>query len=333
MTIPSTWDVSPFQPEVSIIIVSWNVRDRLIDCLTSVLASSSRISVEVIVVDNHSSDGSVEAVRREFPAVKLVANSVNVGFATANNQAIRVASGRYILLLNPDTLIVGDSLALAVQYMESHPRVGVTGPKLLNPDGTIQFWCARSLPRPLDSFFEYTKLSSLFPKSRLFGRYLLSYWDHRDSRDVDCLSGACLLIRRRTLQDVGSLDEGYPLYAEDTDWCHRVKAAGWRLHYCAEAEVIHIGRQSSLQNRGRATVSAVHGIYRYHRKFNGRLGAVTVWLLLSTASVLKLIAWIALYSTGIAVRQRAMEQIRAYWEICKLLPNVGQARSNGSGQT
>jgi hypothetical protein len=305
---------------VSIIIVSWNVRDCLSNCLKSVFATSSRISVEVFVIDNHSTDGSVEAVRREFPTVRLVENSVNVGFATANNQGIQQSSGEYVLLLNPDTLMLEGSLDRVLQVMESDAKVGVTGPKLLNEDGTIQYWCARALPRPRDSFFEYSKLSALFPRSRLFGRYLMGYWDHRDSREVECLSGACLFIRRRTLEEVGALDEGYPLYTEDTDWCHRVRDAGWKLYYCADAQVIHIGQQSSSQNRGRSTVSAVYGVYRYHRKFNGRWAAVSAWLLLSMTSIFKLIAWSALGVTRIAGRERAAEQVRAYWEVCKLWP-------------
>jgi hypothetical protein len=151
----------------------------------------------------------------------------------------------------------------------------------------------------------------------------MGYWDHCDSREVECLSGACLFIRRSTLEEVGGLDEAYPLYTEDTDWCRRAGDAGWKLYYCADARVIHIGQQSSLQNRGRSTVSAVYGVYRYHRKFNGRLAAVNAWLLLSMTSILKLIAWSALGVTGIIGRARAAEQVRGYWQVCKLRPPLG----------
>ena len=302
---------------VSVIIVNWNVRDCLIRCLRSLFADTGGPPLEVFIVDNNSADGSVEAVHREFPNVTVIVNTENVGFARANNQGCRESTGEYVLLLNPDTVIIEDSLARMVRFMESQPDVGVSGPKLLNADRTIQYTCARALPLPRDALFAYTKLSSLFPRSRFFGRQLMGYWDHKDSRDVECLSGACLFIRRRTLQEVGGLDEGYPLYAEDTDWCYRVKQAGWRLHYYAEAQVTHIGRQSSLQNRGRATLSGVYSLYRYHCKFHGRSAGVRLWLFLWMASILKLSVWTGLYVIGIGPREQSLEQVRTYWEVCR----------------
>ena len=277
---------------VSVIIVNWNVKRLIVECLRSLFSHHADLSMEVTVVDNASADGSVERLRREFPHVRLIENPENVGFARANNQGIREATGRYVLLLNPDTVWIDDSLQRMVRFMDAHDGIGVLGPKLLNTDGkSIQFWGARRLPLPLDTFFEFTKLSALFPRNRLLGRQLLGYWGHADSRDVECVSGSCLFIRRKTIEDVGLLDEGYPLYFEDTDWCHRVKIARWGCYYLAEAQLIHIGQQSSLQNRGPSTIKAVRGVYRYYRKFYGRTTVLWIWLLLSSASLAKVLAW------------------------------------------
>ena len=278
--------------------------------------------MEVFVIDNNSRDDSVDSLRRDFPQIQLIENKENVGFSRANNQGISKASGQYVLLLNPDTFWVDDSLQRMVSFMENRQEIGVVGPKLLNADGkSVQFWCARRLPRPRDTFFEFTKLSYLFPNNRLTGRYLMSYWDHNDSRKVECLSGACLLIRRETLSEVGLLDESYPLYCEDTDWCHRVGLSRWHLHYYAEAQLIHIGQQSSLQNRGLSTVMAVRGLYRYYRKFYGNATALWIWFLICSVSVAKLIVWALIFVIRSNDQRRiARNQVKAYWMICRLLP-------------
>lgn len=308
---------------LSVIIVNWNVRDLLAECLRSLFAHIASPAVEVIVVDNDSHDGSVDLLKNEFPQVTLIENEDNIGFARANNQGIRRALGRYILLLNPDTIWMDDSLTRMVSFMDGHPEVGVAGPRLLNADRkSIQYWGARRLPLPLDTFIEYTKLDRLFPLNQLAGRYLMTDWDHADSREVECLSGACLLIRRETIEEVGLLDEGYPLYFEDTDWCHRVGLTGRQLYYFADAQLVHIGRQSTLQNRGPSTVNAVRGIYRYYRKFHGVPTVLWVWLLIWQASMVKAVAWGVIFLIHCGNRELALKQMRAYWNICRLPPNT-----------
>jgi hypothetical protein len=228
-----------------------------------------------------------------------------------------------VLLLNPDTLWLDNSLERMVEIMEKRPEFGALGPKLLNADGSIQFWGARRLPRPLDTFLEFTKVSYLFPHNAFLARQLIGDWDHQDSREVDCLSGACLLIRRDTLNSVGLLDENYRLYSEDTDWCHRVVLAKRRLYYYAEARIIHIGKQSSFQNRGPATIQGVQSVYRYYRKFYGRTTALWIWALMGLAACVKLCAWSLLFLLrGRKQRQNAREQIAAYWKICRLRPEI-----------
>ena len=309
---------------VSVVIVNWNVRKLVVNCLRSLIARNPSLILDISVIDNNSSDGSGELIRREFPQIKLIQNLENVGFSRANNQGIREAQGQYILLLNPDTLWVDDSLQRMVEYMNSHPEVGVLGPKLLNADAqSIQYWGARRLPRPLDTFFEYSKLSSIFPRNRLFGRHLMGNWNHTDSREVECLSGACMLIRQQTLQEVGLLDENYPLYTEDTDWCYRVHLTNWKMYYFAEARLIHIGQQSSLQNRGKATINAVRGIYRYHRKFYGVAALLMVWFLVWITSIAKIFGWAALFLIRANGRELALKQMKTYWNVCCLLPTAG----------
>jgi GT2 family glycosyltransferase len=311
--------------DLSIVIVSWNVRELLARCLASIQAHRSSLTLEIIVIDNASTDGSPERVRAEFPDVVVMVNAENRGFATANNQAIAVATGRYVLLLNPDTLWVDDSLATLVAFLDAHPRVGAAGPKLLNADATtIQYWGGRRLPKPADTLIEYSKFDRVFPNSALSRRQLIADWDHQDSHEVECLSGACMVVRAETIREVGALDEGYPLYSEDTDWCHRIRRKGWGIHYLAEAKVIHIGQQSSLQNRGPSTVKAVTGVYRYYRKFYGPLTVLRVWAGIWVISVAKLVAWAILRITGRTERRVANDQVRAYWSICWLLPPLSR---------
>jgi len=308
---------------VSVIIVNWNVRDLLANCLSSLFTCNPSLTLDVCVIDNNSIDGSFALIHHKFPHIKLIQNIENIGFSRANNQGIREAQGKYILLLNPDTLWIDDSLQQMVEYMNNHPEVGVLGPKLLNTDvQSIQYWGARRLPRPLDTFFEYSKLSSIFPRSHVFNRQLMGDWDHTDSREVQCLSGACLLIRREALHEVGLLDEGYLLYSEDTDFCHRVYLTDWKMYYFAGARLIHIGQQSSLHNRGSATINAVRGIYRYHRKFHGLGASLFVWLLIWITSIAKIFGWLAIFIVKADDRNLAVKQIQSYWEVCCLPPPV-----------
>lgn len=305
---------------LSIVIVSWNVRALLGQCLASLSSQLGTLSHEVIVVDNDSTDGTDSLVHQEFGDFSFVQNRDNVGFSRANNQGIRQCRGRYILLLNPDTLCVDNSIERLVEFMETHCDVGAVGPKLVNPDGSVQFEGARRLPSPFDTFCEYTRLSALFPNSRWARRHLINDWDHQDSRPVECLSGACIMMRRDVIEEVGELDEGYPFNFEDIDWCHRVGQSHWRLHYLATTAITHIGRQSIMKNRGVAALGAMRGVYRYYAKFYGRGTGLMVWALLWPVSVVKLLLWTAVYLIRPAQRQLAWEQAKTFWTICWLSP-------------
>lgn len=310
------------QPDISIVIVSWNVRHLLLKCLESIWTYAGSIALEVIVVDNDSHDGTPAAVEAIFPHVTVIRNRENAGFSRANNQGIRIARGRLILLLNPDTLWIDESLAKLAAWIDEHPRIGVVAPKLLNGDAsTAQFpEGARRLPTPFDTFCQYTGLSGVLSGALAVKLHLSGERDHRHSREVNCLSGACLLARREVFAEVGDLDEGYPFNAEDIDWCHRISGSRWKLYYLSEARLVHFGRQSILQNRGMAALMAMRGILRYYGKFYGRTTAFTVWAMLWPVSVLKLAAWAGIYVIRPSRRASAGPHVAALSKICALSP-------------
>ncbi len=265
-------------PALSIVIVNWNVRDLLRRCLSSILADSPSRTLEIIVVDNGSSDGSVEMVRAEFPAVHLIANAENRGFPAANNQGIAVARGRYILLLNPDTEIVGDALATLVVFADAHPDVGMVGPQLLYPDGSIQS-SRRRFPTLATGFFESTWLQKYAPR-RLLERYEFLDQPADAVQDVDWLYGAAIMARREAVAQVGPLDEGYFMYSEEMDWCHRFRAAGWRIVYLPTAQVIHHEGKSSEQVVAARHIHFQTSKVRYFCKYHGRVAGEALRLFL-----------------------------------------------------
>jgi N-acetylglucosaminyl-diphospho-decaprenol L-rhamnosyltransferase len=237
--------------DLSIVIVSWNVGELLRRCLLSIEGSLSsgrggRLSTQLIVVDNASSDGSAEMIATEFPQVELVANERNLGFTGANNQGIAISDGRYVLLLNPDTEIVGDALAEMVGYMDDQSQVGALGPKLLHGDGRVQS-SRRRFPGFQTAFLEGTFLQQWFPNSPVLERYYVLDRADDEVQEVDWVVGACLLMRRTALDQVGPLDEMFFMYSEEMDWCYRVKERGWKVVYLPTAQVIHHEGKSSEQ--------------------------------------------------------------------------------------
>ncbi len=286
-----------FSPDLSVIIVSWNVCDLLADCLESVTGSRLQVAgstdqpstfqpvtIEVIVVDNASSDGSAEMVAAEFPRVRLIANTENRGFTGGNNQGIEVARGRYILFLNPDTAVVGDALARMVSYLQAHDEVGVVGPQLRYGDGSLQS-SRRRFPTFVSALFESTPLAWHWPNNPWARWYRMEEGGSRGAeepvrgnggtavREVDWLVGAAFMTRRAVLEQVGGFDEGYFMYSEELDWCRRVKAAGWRLIYLPAAQIIHYEGKSSEQIVAARHIRFHTSKVRYFRKFHGRAAA------------------------------------------------------------
>lgn len=231
--------------DLSVIIVNYNVKYFLEQCLHSVLKASDKANPEIIVVDNNSTDGSVQMVREKFPHVKLITNTVNLGFAKANNQAIRVSGKRYILLLNPDTLIQEDSLDKCLTYMESHPEAGCLGVKMIDGKGNYLPESKRGLPTPWVAFYKISGISSLFPHSRKFGRYHLGFLDRETVNEVDVISGAFMFLRRETLEKTGLLDEDFFMYGEDIDISYRISQAGYKNVYFPLTTIIHYKGEST----------------------------------------------------------------------------------------
>ena len=257
--------------DLSVVVVSWNVRDLLRQCLNSILDIRSPLLVEVIVVDNASTDGSVEMVRAEFPNACLITNTENRGFPAANNQGIAVAQGRHVLLLNSDAEVVGEALATMVAYADTHPDVGVVGPQLLNPDGSVQS-SRRRFPTMTTAFFESTWLEPYAPLRMLERYYVLGQPDDA-TLDVDWVKGAALMARREAIKQVGPMDEGFFMYSEELDWCRRFREAGWRVVYLPTAQVVHHEGKSSEQVVASRHIYFQTSKVRYFRKYYGRVVA------------------------------------------------------------
>jgi GT2 family glycosyltransferase len=236
------------KPVLSIVIVSWNVREDLRECLQSLLRDEgSRLEsgeIEIIVVDNASTDGTAEMVNLEFPRVKLLVNSQNLGYTKANNIGINHSRGKYILLLNPDTVVHQGALQALIDCAESHPEAGIIGAKLLNPDGSVQR-SARSFPDIGAGLFRNTFLGRLFPNNPFVRRYLLADFGYDEVREVDWVSGAAMLVRRDLVERIGGLDERFWAYCEDVDLCWRAWQAGYKVLFCPNAVITHkVGRSS-----------------------------------------------------------------------------------------
>jgi len=257
---------------LSIVTVSWNTRDLLDRCLTTVkqeLDSLSDVESEVFLIDNDSHDGSADMVAKNHPWVRLVRNQSNLGFAKANNQALRETTSDYVLLLNPDTEVLPGAIKTLIEFFETNPNCGVVAPQLLNTDGSVQRSC-RAFPTFIGMLYELLGLSRMFPagseQGKKFREYKMLDWNHDDKREVDQPEGACLMIRRKVLDEVGLLDEGYFMLFEEVDWCYRVKQHGWQIWFEPASQVIHHYGQSIKQVKARMILSSHRGLYRFWRK-------------------------------------------------------------------
>ncbi len=295
-------------PDLSIILVSWNTRELSAQCLAAIPASAEGLTYEVIVVDNASSDGSVEMIKHNFANTRLIANSENIGFARANNQAIAVSRARHIVLLNTDTIPQPGALANMVSFLDAHPDAGIAGAHLLNPNGSFQFGRANFLSLKGET------LQLLGWASRLYGSQFPS---HRalaslDPQPGDWVNGACLMIRREAAEAIGPLDEGYFMYTEETDWCYRAKAAGWAIVYLPTARVIHFGGQSAANQPAAKRNQLYASKVRFFRKHRGALVASTFSLLVWSTSALKMGYWFLISLMNRERRPAAQNNIRAY---------------------
>ena len=256
-------------PDVAIVIVSWNTREILRDCLRSVYENAGTVDFQVIVVDNASTDGSAPMVATDFPRVQLIANTENRGFAAANNQGMALARGRYVLLLNSDTVVLDRAIEKAVAFADTHPEAAVVGCRVLNVDRTLQPTCFM-FPSALNLLLSFTYAYKLFPKSRFWGRELMTYWDRNDIRQVDVVTGCFMLVRQEAIAQVGRMDDSFFMYAEETDWCYRFRAAGWKVMFVPSANIIHLGGASSRQVASKMRLQTSGSILYFLKKHKSR---------------------------------------------------------------
>jgi GT2 family glycosyltransferase len=269
-------NTSAASPDVSILIVSFNTRSVLRECLESIQRESAGLKVEISIVDNHSSDGSPEMIEQEFPHVRLLRSNVNLGFGAANNAALEGCTGRYIVLLNSDAFLCPDALRLAVRHMDANPRAGLGGGRLVGRDFSWQP-SARMFPGILSDLSVMTGLASRYPKSRFFGYFDRTWADQSVASEVDWVPGAFSILRADLLQKIGFFDPAFFLYSEEVDLCRRIKAANYQVWYWPDISVIHIGGESSRQVKSLEMSSAgaqlvlwrMRSTLLYYRKHHG----------------------------------------------------------------
>ena len=254
---------------LSIFIVNRKTKDLLAECLNSLrsesenLSNKLRVNTEIIVVDNNSQDGSCELIKNEYKEVLLIANTENYGFASANNQALAVATGNYLLLLNPDTIVLPDSIVILIESLQNNPNTGIVAPQLLNTDMTIQRSC-RAFPTIKSMLYELTGLTKLNPAK--FGKYKMLDFDHNHAKSVDQPEGACLLTTRKIIDQCGFLDNNFFMLFEEVDWCYRVKQAGFTIWFEPKAKIIHHYGQAIKQVKSKMIFHSHRGFYRFWYK-------------------------------------------------------------------
>jgi N-acetylglucosaminyl-diphospho-decaprenol L-rhamnosyltransferase len=301
-------------PDLSIVIVSWNVHTLLRACLASIQDGKDTLEAETIVVDSASSDGTPEMLQTEFPWVRLIEPGENVGFSKGNNLGMEASRGRFVFLLNPDTEVVGNALPQMVTYLDAHPEVGVLGPQLLNMDGTIQS-SRRRFPTAWTAFFEATWLEPIAPQAILTHFKMLDCPDDQ-TLSVDWVTGAALLARREAIEQVGGMDTGYFMYSEELDWQRRIKEAGWQIAYIPAAKIIHHGGKSSEQVTAQRDINFHTSKIRYYRRYHGQLLAALLRVFLLVGYVGRLILEGAKWLVG-HKRTMRRERVQAYWHVIR----------------
>jgi GT2 family glycosyltransferase len=247
--------------ELSIVIVGINAFDYLSNCLESVFASKYNGEMEIIYVDNNSTLVGLDAIEEKYPNITIIRNNQNSGYATANNQGIKISAGEFVLLLNPDTILDENAIQRMINYLRQNPETGIVGPKVLNSDGSFQAHCKRGEARPWEVICYFSRLSRLFPKNAFFSGYLQGHLDENQIHHVPSISGCCMVIRREVINQIGNLDEIFFAYQEDTDYCMRARNAGWMVTYYPIAQIVHFG------GKGGANVQPYRTIFEWHRSY------------------------------------------------------------------
>ena len=276
--------------DVSICIVNWNTKELLRQCLNSIKERTAGLTYETIIVDNDSRDESVQMVKLDYPECLIIESKENLGFAKGNNEAVKGASGKYIFYLNPDTELITNAIYGMFFILEKHADIGAVGCQLVTSVGQIQYTCARTFPSPLNQFSLLVMLNKLFPRSRQLSTAEMEYWDHTDSREIDCLSGACIMARKHIIDGLNGFDEAFFMYAEDVDLCYRIRSEGWKIHYLAEERIFHHEGASSKKraNRHFSAIMQRASNYYFLTKHFGRIQALKYRVAVAVGSIIRL---------------------------------------------
>lgn len=295
--------------DMSIIIVSWNTASITCDCIQSIYDKASDVNYEIILVDNASDDDSVNRIKNKFPDVKIIENTENKGFATANNQGMAIAQGRYYLLLNSDTILLENALKKVIDYSDLHPEIGILGCKVLNADYSLQ-----------STLFKYPSLMQLLLSTIGFNRFKDSYFSgdrypreiYEEENDVDVVAGCFMLVRRAAIDQVGMMDEKFFMYAEEADWCCQIQNSGWKIRYAPVAEILHLIGKSSNQVRPQMTLCRRAGILHFIKKHRSWLVYYIACFLTSLWFLVRILPW---FVKGLVLnqgRKHSMVMLRTY---------------------
>jgi N-acetylglucosaminyl-diphospho-decaprenol L-rhamnosyltransferase len=303
------------QPDLSVVIVSYNVREYLRQCLESILSAPVKASLEILVVENASTDGSLESLRSEFPQATVIESTINLGFAAGNNLAIRQSHGRYLLLLNPDTLVKPGALDALVDFLDGQPQAGAAGSRLLNPNGSLQPSCFPfpTLGRELWRLLHLDKFKS-------YGVYPMESWSTDTPRRVEVLQGTSLALRRSALDQVGLLDEDYFMYTEEVDLCYRLHTAGWELDYVPASQVVHYGGQSTRQTAANMFLQLYRSKAVFFRKHYGRAAVFFYKAILLVTALVRLILSPLAYLEPRPKREEHLRLAGFYSHLIRSLP-------------
>lgn len=297
--------------DVSVVIVNWNTRVILQGCLESIYTQTRQIAYEVIVIDNASSDDSVGMIKEHYPQVRLIENKDNRGFAAANNQGMRVAKGRYVLLLNSDTIVLDGAIQKTIGFADRHPGAAVVGCKVLNPDKTLQPTCFM-FPSVQNMLLSATYLYKVFPRSRYLCREEMAWWNRDDEREVEVVTGCYMLVRKEAIDQVGMMDETFFMYGEEGDWCFRFYRAGWHNLFYPLASIIHYGGQSTGQIRPQMILQLRSAILQFIHKHNNKLTYRLACLLTSLFFLVRIPYH--LFSAMSSGRQNSLMLARVYFQ-------------------
>ncbi|UCB51985.1 MAG: glycosyltransferase family 2 protein [Candidatus Zixiibacteriota bacterium] len=310
--------------DLSVIIVNYKTKDLLDRCLQSLLRSTQAAEFEIIVIDNNSRDGSIHMLEKEYPQVTLIKNQENLGFAKACNQGIRIAEGKYVFILNPDTLIEDNTLANIIDFMESNPKVGIGGCHIYSRRGKPQS-CFYKFPTLLSYFSRMLSLFRILPRSRLTQEFFWEYPDDNIARPVDRVLGAAMVLRKEAVEQIGLFDERYFMYAEELDLCYRARQGGWEVYPIPDTEVIHYHQQSSLQNVRKTTFHTFKSDFLFFKKFFPQHKVALLRLMQFCAISLRLMTWSAVYLFSSTKRTFAKEKLFGYVKL--LLSNFDYSES------